>query len=119
MSGVAVTFALTILAGAAGAVVRALVTAWLPRHGTDVVNLVGTLVLALVLVAQGRGLVGFDVAFIVGVGFSASLTTFSAWIGLVAGGLEQRPLASIVRGLLLPLGAAVGLTVLVFATLGG
>jgi len=114
-----VTAALTLLAGAAGAVVRALVTAWLPRQGTDVVNLVGTLLLALVLVLQGRGAIGFDTAFIVGVGFSGSLTTFSAWIGLVAGGLPTHPLASIVRGLLLPLGAAVGLTVLVFATLGG
>ena len=119
MNGFIVTFAATLLAGAAGAVVRALVTAWLPRHGTDVVNLAGTLILALVLALQGRGAIGFEAAFILGVGFSASLTTFSAWIGLVAAGLEHRPLASIVRGLLLPLGAAVGLTVVVFATLGG
>jgi fluoride ion exporter CrcB/FEX len=119
MSGFAITLALTLVAGAAGAVVRALVTAALPRHGTDVVNLAGTLLLALTLVLQGRGAVSFDTAFIVGVGFSGSLTTFSAWIGLVAGGLAGRPLVSIVRGVLLPLGAAVGLTVLVFATLGG
>jgi len=114
-----ITSALTMLAGAAGAVVRAVITAWLPRHGTDVVNLAGTLILSLVLVLQGRGAIGFDTALIVGVGFSGSLTTFSAWIGLVAGGLPLRPLATIVRGLLVPLVAAVGLTVLVFATLGG
>ncbi len=119
MSVLVLTSALTLLAGAAGAVVRALVTAALPRRGTDVVNLAGTLLLALVLVLQGRGAVSTETAFVVSVGFSASLTTFSAWIGLVAGGLEQRPLGTLARGVLLPLAAAVGITVLVFATLGG
>jgi fluoride ion exporter CrcB/FEX len=117
MSSLVVTLAATLVAGALGAVVRALVVARLPRHGTTLVNLAGTLLLALVLVLEGRGSVTAAVAFVVGVGFSASLTTFSGWVALLADRSAVRPLATLVVDLLLPLASAVGLTVLVFATL--
>jgi fluoride ion exporter CrcB/FEX len=119
MNDVVVTLGLTLIAGALGAVVRALVTQRLPRSGITTVNVAGTLLLVVVLVLEGRGVISFDVAFIVGIGFSGSLTTFSAWIGQLVTGLEQRPLTTVLRELLLPVALAVGLTVLTFATLSG
>jgi fluoride ion exporter CrcB/FEX len=112
----------TLAAGALGAVVRAAAVARAPRAGTTVVNLAGTLLLALVLVAHGRGAVGGGVAVVVGVGLSGSLTTFSGWIALLVARIEQRPSAvvpTVVLDLLLPLLAGVAITVLVFATLAG
>ena len=117
MSRLVLTLAATLVAGALGAVVRALVVARLPRHGTTLVNLAGTLLLALVLMLEGRGTVTSAVALVVGVGFSASLTTFSGWVALLADRSVGRPLTTIVVDLLLPTVSAVGLTVLVFATL--
>jgi fluoride ion exporter CrcB/FEX len=119
MSSLVLTLAATLGAGALGAVVRALVVARLARHGTTLVNLAGTLLLALILVLEDRGSIAADVAFIVGVGFSGSLTTFSGWIALVAERGAGRPIATLLADLLLPLAAGVGLTVLVFASLAG
>jgi fluoride ion exporter CrcB/FEX len=112
----------TLAAGSLGAFVRAAVVARAPRAGTTVVNLAGTLLLALVLVAQARGAVGDEVAVVLGVGLSGSLTTFSGWIALLVARIEQRPSAAVptvVLDLLLPLLAGVAITVLVFATLAG
>jgi fluoride ion exporter CrcB/FEX len=119
MSTLVITLGATMLAGGLGAVVRALVSERLPGSGITVVNLAGTLLLALVIVLEGRGSITASTAFVVGVGFSGSLTTFSGWIARIVAGLEHRPLPALGRELLAPLGAAVALTVLVFATLGG
>jgi fluoride ion exporter CrcB/FEX len=112
----------TLAAGALGAVVRAAAVERAPRAGTTAVNLAGTLLLTLVLVAHGRGAVGGGVAVVLGVGLSGSLTTFSGWIALLVARIEQRPSAvvpTVVLDLLLPLLAGVAITVLVFATLAG
>lgn len=118
-----VTLALTVLgtlvAGAVGAVVRATLVARAPRAGTTVANLAGTLLLAGVLAAVDRGLLGGTAALVLGVGLSGSLTTFAGWVSLLNEGLHERPGRAVVVDLLLPLGAAVGLVVLVFATWGG
>ena len=105
----------TLLAGALGAVVRAALVARAPRAGTAAVNLAGTLLLALVLVARDRSLIGDAAAVVLGVGLSGSLTTFSGWMAVLAEGAARRPVATVVVDLLLPVVGAVGLTVLVFA----
>jgi fluoride ion exporter CrcB/FEX len=105
----------TLVAGAGGAVVRAALVERSARAGTTIANLAGTLVLTLVLVAHGRSAIGDGVAVVLGVGFSGSLTTFSGWMAVLADGLVRRPVRTVVVDLLLPLLAAVGLTVLVFA----
>ena len=111
----ALTVLATLVAGGVGAVVRAAATARAPRLGTAVVNIGGTALLALVLVAFGRGAIGSGTAVVLGVGLSGSLTTFSGWMALIADGLQDRPARTLVVDLLLPLLVAVGLTVIVFA----
>jgi len=113
------TVAATLAAGAIGAVVRAAVTVRAPRAGTTLVNLAGTLLLALVLVAKAQGTIGTGAAVVLGVGLSGSLTTFSGWMAIVADGLERRPVRTVVLDVLLPVLAAAALTVVVFAVLGG
>ena len=108
----------TLLAGGLGAVLRALLTTRAPRAGTAAANLAGTLLLALVLVAHGDGLLEGWLALVLGVGLSGSLTTFSGWMALLVDGAADRPWRTVVVDLLLPLLAAVGLTVLVFAVAG-
>lgn len=110
-----VTLVATLAAGAVGAVLRAAVVFRAPRAGTAAVNLAGTLLLAGVVLANGRGALGDPTAVILGVGLSGSLTTFSGWVALVADGLDGAPLRTIVVDVMLPLLTAVGLTVLVFA----
>lgn len=107
----------TLIAGGAGAVLRAALVERSARAGTAVANLAGTSLLALVLVAHDGGMLGDGVAVALGVGLSGSLTTFSGWIAIVADGLEQRPVVTLVVDVLLPLLTAVGVTVLVFAML--
>lgn len=110
---------MTLAAGAVGAVVRALVVVRATRIGTTLVNLAGTLLLALVLVAQDAGALDGTTALIMGVGLSGSLTTFSGWIALLADGLGERPARTFAVDLMLPLLVAVGLTVLAFAVIAG
>jgi fluoride ion exporter CrcB/FEX len=112
-----VTVAVTLAAGAVGAVLRAAVVERAPRLGTATVNLAGTLLLALVLAAHARGTIGPSGAVVLGVGFSGSLTTFSGLMAVLAEGAARRPLRTVVADLLLPLLTAVALTVLVFATI--
>lgn len=107
----------TLLAGAVGAVLRAALVERSARAGTAVANLAGTSLLALVLVAHDGGMLGDGAAVALAVGLSGSLTTFSGWIAIVADGLEQRPVVTLVVDVLLPLLTAVGVTVLVFATI--
>jgi len=107
----------TLLAGALGAVVRAGVVARAPRTGTAAVNIIGTALLALVLVASGRGMLDAGPAVVLGVGLSGSLTTFSGWMAVLADGFARRPVVTVLVDLVLPLVAAVGSTVLVFAAL--
>jgi fluoride ion exporter CrcB/FEX len=108
----------TLVAGAFGAVVRAVLVARRPRAGTAAVNIVGSVGLALTLVAYGRGTVSLGVAVVLGVGLSGSLTTFSGWMAVLADGFARRPLRTVIVDLLLPLALSVALTVAVFATLG-
>ena len=115
---VAITVLATLAAGALGAVVRAGVVARAPRAGTAAVNLAGTALLALVVLAHGRGTLDAAVAVVLGVGLSGSLTTFSGWMALLADGFADRPVGTLVVDLLLPTLTAVGLTVLVFAVVG-
>lgn len=107
----------TLAAGALGAVVRAAVVARTPRMGTTAVNVAGTLLLALVIVAHDAGRIDGSLALVLGVGLSGSLTTFSGWMALLADGLTEHPWRTALVELLLPLLGAVGLTVLVFAAL--
>jgi len=109
--------AATLLAGGLGAVLRAGAIAGAARSGVAVVNVMGTAVLALVLVAHGRGLIGTGLAVVFGVGFSGSLTTFSGWMAVLVDGFERRPLTTLLVDLLLPLVVAVAITVLAFAVL--
>lgn len=105
----------TLAAGGIGAVIRAAVTARGPRLGTAVVNVVGTALLALVLVALGRGTIGTGTAAVLGIGLSGSLTTFSGWMALLADGLQEQPARTLLVDLMLPVLAAVGVTVVAFA----
>ena len=116
-SGTVLTVLVTLLAGGLGAVVRAAAVERAPRAGTALVNVAGTLLLALVLLARARGMLGDAGAVVLGVGLSGSLTTFSGWMAVVADGLTLRPLRTVLLDLLLPLLTAVALTVMVFAIL--
>jgi len=109
--------AATLLAGASGAVLRAGIVMRSPRAGTALVNVIGTAILALVLAAHGRGMFDVGVAVVLGVGLSGSLTTFSGWMAVLADGFGRRPVVTALVDLLLPLAAAVALTVVAFATL--
>lgn len=108
----------TIAAGALGAVIRAGLVLRTPRAGTAAVNIVGSVGLALTLVAYGRGTIGVAAAVVLGVGLSGSLTTFSGWMAVLADGFARRPARTLIVDLLLPLALSVALTVAVFATLG-
>jgi fluoride ion exporter CrcB/FEX len=110
-----VTVVATLVAGAAGAVIRAALTARAPRSGTAAVNVVGTALLASVIVALGRGDIGLELAVVLGVGLSGSLTTFSGWIALLADGLQDQPVRTLISDLLVPVLAGIGVTVLAFA----
>jgi CrcB protein len=112
-----------LVAGGAGAVVRGALVARRQVEGTHAANLVGTLLLAVTLVARDRGVVADAVAAIVGIGFCGALTTFSGWMALLDGTLRKRPvrtaLRALVRDVVAPLAIGVLLTVLVFAVLAG
>jgi len=107
----------TAAAGALGAVVRAALVARAPRAGTAIVNVFGSVGLALILIAYGRGTFSVAVAVVLGVGLSGSLTTFSGWMAVLADGFARRPVVTLLVDLLLPIAASVALTVAVFATL--
>lgn len=111
----ALTLLATLVAGAVGAVVRAALTGRAPRLGTATANVTGTALLAFVLVALERGAIAVEVAVILGVGLSGSLTTFSGWIVLLVDGSQDRPVRTLLIDGLLPLLVAVGVTVLAFA----
>lgn len=112
-----------LVAGGAGAVIRGALVARRQVEGTHAANLVGTLLLAVTLVARDRGVVADAVAAIVGIGFCGALTTFSGWMAVLDGTLRERPFRAALRALLrdvvAPLVVAVLLTVLVFAVLAG
>jgi len=116
----AVTLAVgaTLGAGAVGAVLRALAVGWDRTRGTHAVNVVGSLLLALVVAAERRGTLAPWLALALGAGLAGSLTTFSGWMVVLAEGLRTGPLRACVRDLLVPLAAAVAVTVAVFARSG-
>jgi fluoride ion exporter CrcB/FEX len=117
-ASVLLTVLATLVAGGAGAVIRASAVARSVRAGTAVVNVIGTGLLAALLVAHGRGAIGTATAVVLGVGFSGSLTTFSGWIALLVDGLRERPWRTLLIDLLLPVLASVALTVIAFAAVG-
>ena len=114
---VVLVVAATLLAGALGAVVRARAVALAPRAGMFLVNVSGTAILALVIVAHGREMLDTGLAVVLGIGLSGSLTTFSSWMALLAHGFEDHPIATLLVDLLLPIAVAVARTVVVFAFL--
>ena len=75
------------IAGAAGAVVRDVVTRFGGRHGADgrtaaiaVCNVGGAALLAMVLGAEAAGAATDRWVLIAGTGFCGALTTFSTWV---------------------------------------
>lgn len=78
---------LLLIAGGLGAVMRYGLSGWVQQrfdrtrpYGTVAVNLLGTAVLTGLVIAWRLELVPDTVAVVVGVGFCASLTTFSTWM---------------------------------------
>lgn len=110
----AVVVGLTLVAGALGAVLRAAVVAALPRAGTAVVNVAGTVVLAVPAALVGAGRLAPGVAAVLGLGFAGSLTTFSGWVARVDAGLAVAPGRTVLVEVLLPLAAGVAVTVAAF-----
>lgn len=115
----AVIILATLLAGAAGAVLRGWAVAHRPIGGTHAVNLVGTVLLAVALVARERGLIGDAAAVIVGIGFCGALTTFSGWMQLIDRTLRDAPWRALIRDVSAPVFLAITATVLVFAMFSG
>ncbi len=111
------TVLLVLLAGAAGATLRAVVVAARPRSGTTLVNLVGTLLLAVTVALAGSGRLGPEAAAVLGPGLAGALTTFSGWVARVDAGLRDAPVGTFLGEVLLPLLGGVGLTVLAFVVL--
>jgi CrcB protein len=112
---VGVMVAMTLVAGGVGAVLRAFVVRALPSSGTAVVNVVGTSVLALALVAQGSGALTTSWTVVIGVGLTGSLTTFSGWMAEVDRELRDRPARTLLLKVLVPLLLGVAVTVVAFA----
>lgn len=103
-------------AGALGAVVRALVLARVPRAGLHLVNVLGTLALALSGTAASQAVLAPWATAAIGIGFAGALTTFSGWMALVAErAVEDGWVRAIAFDVALPVVAAVALTVAVFA----
>lgn len=81
------TIAALLVAGAVGSWARYEVAGWVQRRsrsgrplGTVVVNLGGTLALALLVVAEAAGAVSDRWVVVVGTGFLGAFTTFSTWM---------------------------------------
>jgi len=111
------TVALVLLAGALGAVLRAVTVAALPRAGTTVVNLAGTLLLAATVALLGAGRLGPDTAAVLGLGLSGALTTFSGWVERIDAGIGAERRRTVATLVVLPLLAGVALTVAAFVLL--
>lgn len=111
------TVLLVVVAGAAGAVLRAVVVAALPRSGITAVNLAGTLLLAAVVALVGADRLGSGPAAVLGLGLSGSLTTFSGWVERVDAGAVASRRRTAVRDVAQPLLGGVLLTVGAFVLL--
>jgi fluoride ion exporter CrcB/FEX len=109
---------LALLAGALGAVLRAATVAALPRIGTALVNVAGTVVLAVCVALAGAGRLDAAVAAVAGLGFAGSLTTFSGWVARVDEGLASEPARTVAVEVLLPLALGVAVTVATFVAVG-
>lgn len=114
---VTTTVGLTLVAGGIGAVLRTIVVRALPAAGTGIVNIVGTCVLALALVAHSAGALATSWTVVVVVGLTGALTTFSGWMLEVERGLRDRPISTLVAQVLAPLLLGVALTVVAFAVI--
>ena len=111
-------FVCILLAGSIGSVLRAFVIALLPRTGLDLVNVLGTLLLAVVVASVGDGRLAEEVAAVLGIGLAGSLTTFSAWIAAIeasagSGGWVR----TIIRGAAV-VALCIALTILSFVVVG-
>lgn len=108
--------AVTLGAGALGAVIRAAASGRAPRAGVHVANILGTFVLALALNARRDGSIDSAAVVVVGAGFAGALTTFSGWVALA---VERARVVGRVRAgvidVAVPLAVATALTVLTFA----
>ena len=76
-----------LLAGAVGAWLRYELSGWVQSRtgsalplGTGLVNIIGTLLLAVLIALHQTGAVSSQVVFVLGVGFSGAFTTFSTWM---------------------------------------
>jgi CrcB protein len=103
----------TLVAGAAGAVLRFLVArafASRPVHAVLVVNVVGSALGGAVLALAQLGSVSGDIRLILLTGFCGGLTTFSTFgvetIQLVLGGRARFAAISVLANLVLGIGAA-------------
>jgi fluoride ion exporter CrcB/FEX len=113
----AVVVLLALSAGALGSVVRAVVVAALPRAGTGLVNVAGTLVLAVCWALVSAGRLDPGAGAVAGLGFAGALTTFSGWVARVDDGLGPAPVRTLTREVVLPLAAGTALTVAAFIAL--
>ncbi|MEX2533344.1 MAG: CrcB family protein [Nitriliruptoraceae bacterium] len=108
----------TLTAGSVATVLRFLLVRTAPVAGVHGVNMAGTVLLAVVVALFNRGVLDWQIAVIVGVGFCGALTTFSTWIALIDERRTTRPWRTVVVDVLAPSFAAVLLTVMTFIALG-
>jgi len=108
----------TLSCGAVATVLRFVILRAAPVVGLHGVNVVGTVLLAVVVALLNRGSLTWPVAVIFGVGFSGALTTFSTWIVLIDQRRQTHPWRTLILDVVLPSLAAVGLSVATFIVLG-
>ncbi len=104
----------TLAAGSLGTLARFVTVRAAPVVGVHGVNIAGTVVLATVVALLNAGAIAWQLALIVGVGFSGALTTFSTWIVLVEKRRQQNFWRTILIDVATPVVIAVGLTVVTF-----
>lgn len=81
------TLVAMLLAGAAGALLRYELSGWFQSRtgsalplGTGLVNVLGTILFAVLIALHQTGGVSSQVLFVLGVGFCGAFTTFSTWM---------------------------------------
>lgn len=104
----------TLAAGGVGTVMRFAAVRHNPIIGVHVVNIAGTVLLAVIVALLNAGRIDWPIAVVFGVGFSGALTTFSTWIGLIDERIGANPVRTVLRDVAAPVVIAVAFTVLVF-----
>lgn len=108
----------TLSAGALGTVMRFMLVRRAPVVGIHGVNVVGTALLAVVVARFNQGAIDWQVAVIVGVGFSGALTTFSSWIVLIDERRKTNAWRTLVLDVVVPIVLSVAVTVGMFVGFG-